>query len=242
MMKFLIIVLITISFDSFGQSVQIDTFYLPENQKFEDLQYDKMQFPVVNSGNANIDSLINHSIKNQFTKNEFPHEPIDSTLLKWAGERIIYLDFEVTYNQNGILSLNITAEGCGAYCTRWTDFFNYSTNTGKSLDISNVVDTTGGFRGLVYKDKRKQYREEKRQLKAKLKDSLSGIDQTTYKKALKYYEKCENTFDLESFAIYPGHLEIIEQCYLPHVIKNLTPNLSLKYKNTEIKEYLKIPN
>jgi len=39
---------------------------------------------------------------------------------------------------------------------------------------------------------------------------------------------------------YLDRLEIIEDCYLPHDIKNLTPIIELKYKLSELGEHLKI--
>jgi len=225
---------------AFGQSVQIDTFRLEKSERFKDIQSDKMNFPVIRSDKKEIDSLINIDLKNRFTSNEYPNEALDSTLTNWAGDQIVFLDFEVTYNQNGILSINVSAEGCGAYCTSWTDYFNYSTLNGKVLNISDVIDTTGEFKTRVKKDKEEQYAEQKRELKVMLNDPNSGLDESTYEWALGYYEECEKNSKLESFAIYPDQLEIIEDCYLPNAIKNLTPIIELKYKFSEIGEHLKI--
>tara|TARA_R110000868_G_scaffold314415_1_gene575339 strand:+ start:534 stop:1235 length:702 start_codon:yes stop_codon:yes gene_type:complete len=225
-----------------GQSVQIDTFQLKESDRFKEIQSNKMNFPIVRSGDRKIDSLINTDLKNRFTRNEYPNATIDSTLFKWAGDGVIYLDFEVTYNENGILSINISAEGCGAYCTNWTDYFNYSTESGKWLTISDVIDTTGEFKIRVDKDKQLQYSEQKLELKEMLVDPESGLDKSTYEWAIENYEDCERKSNLESFAIYPDRLEIIEDCYLPNAIKNLTPIIELTYNLSEIEEHLKIKN
>jgi hypothetical protein len=227
---------------TFGQNVRIDTLDLKKSEQFNELQSDKMNFPIIRTGNKKIDSLINSDLKNKFTSNEYPIESIETTLIKWADDRIIYLDFEVTYNQNGILSLNISAEGCGAYCTYWTDYYNYSVISGKLLNISEIVDTTGEFNTRIYKDKEAQFQQQKKELKEMLNDPDAELDQSTYEWALEYYENCENSFDLKSFAIYPDYIEIIKRCYLPNAIKNLTPFLSFKYKKSEIKKYLKIKN
>ena len=92
---------------AFGQVVQVDTFRLAESEHFKDIQSDKMNFPVVRSGDKRIDSLINRDLKNRFTRNEYRNETLDSTLTKWAGDQIVLLDFQVTYNQNEILSIKI---------------------------------------------------------------------------------------------------------------------------------------
>lgn len=227
---------------AFGQVVQVDTFRLAESEHFKNIQSDKMNFPVVRSGDKKIDSLINRDIKNRFTGNEYPNETLASTLTKWAGDQIVFLDFQVTYNQQGTLSINISAEGCGAFCSNWTDYFNYSTLNGKWLNVSDVIDTTADFLARVNMDKEKQYAEQKQELKEMLNYPDSGLDEATYEWVLNNYDECEKNSNLESFALYPDRLEIIEDCYLPNAIKNLTPIIELKYKFSEIGEYLKIKN
>ncbi|WP_411768927.1 hypothetical protein [Winogradskyella sp. A3E31] len=242
MTKILTILLVFIGIGAFGQNVQIDTLNLKKSERFKELQSEKMNYPLIRTGNKEIDSFINFDLKNKFTSNEYPTESIDSTLIKWAGDQIIHLDFNVTYNQNGILSLNVSAEGCGAYCSYWTEYFNYSTVTGNSLDISEIIDISGEFKTSIFKDKETQFKKQKIELKEMLNDSEAELDQSTYEWALEYYENCENSFDLKSFSIYPDYIEINKSCHLPNAIKNLTPILTLKYKNAEIKEYLKIKN
>ncbi len=237
-----IIFLLTIGLNSFGQKISIDTLFLPKGEKFTQLQNDKLKFPLVKTGNLKIDRLINKDLKNRFTNNEFPNSPTDSTLIKWADDQIIYLDFEVTYLKNGLISLNVSAEGCGAYCTSWTDYFTYSVTTGKYVTINEIIDTTGKFKNLVISDKDKKYDEQRIELKKMLLDKESGLDDDSYEWALEHYGNCDNSFELNSFALFSDHLEIIEKCYLPNAIKNLTPIIELKYNYVDISEYLKIKN
>lgn len=182
---------------AFGQVVQIDTFQLVRSKHFEDNQSMKMNFPVVRSGDKKIDSLINSDLKNRFTGNEYPNASLATTLAKWAGDQIVFLDFRVTYNQLGILSINVSAESCGAYCSNWTDYFNYSTIDGKYLNVSDVIDTPRDFIERVNKDKEKQYAEQKEELKEMLNDPESGLDESTYEWALNYYDECEKNFNLK---------------------------------------------
>ena len=242
MVKILAILLVLVETTVSGQIVQIDTLRLQESERFVEIQSDKMNFPIIRTESKRIDSLINFDLKNRFTSNEYPNESIDSTLIKWAGDQIIYMEFEVTYNKDGMLSLNISAEGCGAYCSSWTDYFNYSTISGEALDISEIIDITGEFGTRIHTDKETLYDQQKQELREMLNDKESGLDSMTYKWALEYYHDCESSVDLKSFAIYPDRLEIIEFCYLPNAIKNLTPTISLKYDNSEIGKYLKIKN
>ena len=235
----LTIILVFTGTIAFGQSVQIDTFRLKKSERFKNMQFDKMNFPIIRSGNKELDSLINYDLKNRFTRNEYPTERIDSTLLNWARDQIVFLDFQVTYNQNGILSINVSAEGCGAYCTYWTHYFNYSILNGEWLYISDVIDNVAEFKSTVDKDRKEQYAKQKKLLKAMLNDKDSGLDKSTYKWALENYNECEKNSDLESFAIYSDQIEVIEDCYLPHAIKNLIPVIELKYEWSEIGDKVK---
>jgi hypothetical protein len=104
------------------------------------------------------------------------------------------------------------------------------------------VFITGNFKNAVIADKDKQYEQQKKELKEMWLDKNAELDEDTYKWALEQYENCERDFKLESFALHSDHLEIIEKCYLPNAIKNLTPTIELKYKYFDIKEDLKIKN
>ncbi|WP_242929359.1 hypothetical protein [Pontibacter vulgaris] len=242
MNKIITILLLFVALSSFGQGVQIDTLKVSLSPRFVDLQSERNNYPVVRTGDSRIDLLINHDIKNKLTHNEYPEASMDSTIADWAAEGIVYLDFQVTYNKRGILSLNISAEGCGAYCTSWTEYFNYSTLTGKALDLGDVVDTKGNFKELVLKQKKAQYEQQRKELKEMLVDKESGLDSATYDWALEHYNDCERSSELTRFALHQNYLEIVETCYLPNAIKNLTPVIELKYKYSDIKKYLRIKN
>jgi hypothetical protein len=100
--KILTILLVFIEIGAFGQNVQIDTLNLNLriSASFQELQLNKMNFPIIKTGNNEIDSLINFDLKNKFISNEYPPESIESTLTKWADNQIIDLDFKVRYNKN----------------------------------------------------------------------------------------------------------------------------------------------
>ncbi len=235
------ILLLTFGLTSFGQKISVDTLFIPRIEKFSNVQNQKLKFPIIRTGNPQIDNLINTDIKNRFTNNEYPDLSTDSTLNKWA-DGIIYLDFQVTYIKNGLISLSISAEGCGAYCTGWTDYFTYNYVTGQYVTIDHIIDTTGKFRNRIITDRNKQYEQQKKELKKMLLDKNAELDEDTYKWALEQYENCEKEFTFGSFTLHFDHLEIIEKCYLPNAIKHLTPIIELKYKYADIKEDLKIKN
>lgn len=110
------------------------------------------------------------------------------------------------------------------------------------MTINEIVDTAGKFKTLVLSDKDKQYEVQKKELRKILLEKDSELDEATYNWALEHYERCDNEFALNSFALHADHLEIIEKCYLPNAIKSFNPEISLKYKYVDIKEHLKITN
>jgi len=236
------ILLLTFGLTSFGQKISVDTLFIPKTEKITHFQNDKLKFPIFKTGDLNVDNIINKDLKDRFTNNEYTDLPTDSTIIKWADEQVIYLDFEVTYIKNGLISLNISAEGCGAHCTAWTDYFTYNYMTGQYLTIDQIIDTTGNFKTRVVADKNKQYKQQSSELRERLTDKETGFDKETFDIVIEYYLECSKSFHYKSFALHKDYLEIIENCYLPNVIKSMKPVIELKYKYADIKKDLRIKN
>ncbi|GAA4327286.1 hypothetical protein GCM10023115_24830 [Pontixanthobacter gangjinensis] len=229
-----------ISFNIFGQEVKIDTIRIELSDKLTSGFEENNYYPLIKTGNKKIDSLINYDLKNKLTREEMPNISIDSTLNEWASYGLVFLDFQINYNKNRILSLRIDAEGCGAYCTNWTEFYNYSTDTGKALKLSDIVDLTY-LKDDILKKKNKQYQLNREELKKQL-DEDEGLDLSTYQFILERYNECDKSFEINQFALYEDHLEIIEGCNLPHAFKPSTPIIDIQYDLSDIKEHLKIKN
>jgi hypothetical protein len=242
MMKILSILFLLLGLHSVGQVVKIDILKVSPSNRFVGNRSFKLNYPIIRTGVQRIDSLINNDIKNKLTYNEYIGETIDSAIYKWTEEGLADLNFQVTYNKNAIISLNISAETCAAYCAGWTEYFNYDIPTGKPLNLNSIVDTSGNFRNLVITQRNLQYKNQKKELKEMLLDKKYELDSATYETALESYNECIRSFTLKNFALYNDHLEIIETCDLPHFMQNLTPVIELKYKYKDIKEYLKIKN
>lgn len=223
-----------------AQQLKIETLHLDSNLIKTNLVEGGLRFPKLKTGNANIDQLLHFDLVNKITGGDDQNTNSDSALITWANEGIVYMNYETTYNQNGIVSFNISIEGCGAYCTGTTHYFNYNYLTGKSITIADVVDTIGGFNKQVLKDKNIQFAQQKVELKKRMSDDPSGFDQETYNWALTYYQDCQNEFNFNSFALYPTYLSIKCDCYMPHVIQSLAPELKLNYNYEVIKKHLKI--
>ncbi len=211
---------------AFTQSVKIDTLKL-ELENDMGFEVEKMNFPIIKSNHPKIDSIINNDIKNRFTYNEYPTLPTQIALDKWSDGQLVYIEFGVTYNQNNILSINISSEGCGAYCSSRTEYYNYSTKTGDFLTIYDVMDTSTQIIDTISHDKNKQFQSQKNELNNLL--IKKELDRDTYDFAIENFEDCENSFNYETFYISEKGLTIIYDCYFPHVIQSLAPIIVLKY-------------
>lgn len=224
------------SISAFGQQIRVDTYKIKGSDRFAEISEEELNFPLISTGNKNVDSLINYDLKNRFTSNEYPSEPLDSTLIKWAGDGLVYMDFEVTYNAKGLISLQISAEGCGAYCTFWTEYFNYNTLTGSWLALKDILEIDNGFESRVLEEKRRQYEG----LRHELKHQTSDSDQDLYETILEYYDECDSVFTLDKFVLYPDSIQIIERCWMPHVLLPFEPVIELKYAWKELEGLLKV--
>ena len=229
-----------VSFNIFGQEVKIDTIKIKLSDRFTSGLEKNNYYPLIKTGKKEIDSLINYDLKNKVTRDESPKESIDSSLNQWASYGLVFLDFQINYNNNGILSLRIDGEGCGAYCTRWSNYYNYSTITGEALELYNIVDLDY-LKDDIIKKKNEQYKLNRKKLKKQLDDD-DGLDLYAYNFILERYNECDKNFKIKQFALFPDHLEIIENCYLSNMYKPSTPIIDIQYKLSDIKKHLKIKN
>lgn len=240
MKNFYYILIFFLCLKSYGQEVFIDTLKINLSERFAELQPENSNnFPLINTGNKEIDSLINYDTKNRLTQFESEDEKILSSINKWAESGLIFLDFEITYLKNDIISYKINLEGCGAYCTTRTDYFNYSIKTGKFLEINSILEIEK-LREKIIKEKDEQYESQKKKLKDLLKDEEANLDQDTFEFVLNRYNECQESFQIDRFALHKDYIQIIEECSLPHVISPLIPVIELKFYYDDIREYLKL--
>ena len=232
MKRILILILLQIGLYSFGQSTRIDTLFLHKDEKSIYVNSNQFKFPVVRTGSENIDLKINSDLRRDFFNDN--DRSLESDL-EWVDESLIYLGFWVTFNRNGVLSLNINAESCGAYCTIWTSYYSYSTVTGERLNIDDVVYLSEEFKEMVVSDKDSQYTKEKDRLERMRSDINSGLDEEDFNLAVEYYENCQKSFQINEFVLHDDYLQIICECNLPRMIRNLTPVVMLKYRFDSIK-------
>lgn len=225
---------------AFGQKVQVEAFNFKLSDPYMEEQADDLYFPVIHTGNENIDVTINNNLRNRIMGDEYSSYPLDSALNKWGGNELVSIGFIVTYNEKGILSFNISTLICGANCSGTTDYFNYSTVSGKLLEVSDVINLTEEFKALVKKDKVIQYAQEKIKLTKELNSEDADIDQEGYEIIVSSFEACGMDEKFKSFSISKDALTIYHTCNLPYEYMSYTPEISLEYPKSVIKKFLKI--
>ena len=95
MLRIQLLLLLLVSQGAFAQDVRVDTFTFRNSSGVSTVQEAVLKFPVIKTGDQTVDSLINNDLKNRFTDDEYPDLPADSTLIKWAGDQIVSLEFAV---------------------------------------------------------------------------------------------------------------------------------------------------
>lgn len=177
----------------------------------------EMRFPYINTGNVQIDNLINSDLRKRFFKAKDVSLPFEKFILEEDNIGFTELDYEVTYTDQRIISLKIDAEWCAAYCTNWSDYFNYDYRTGELLIIDKIVDTSGDFRDIVFNHFYEQYETRLYEVKMQLTEN-DTLDVAEYEHIIEnYYKPCLESFDFGKFVLHNNGLHIFYECYVPHV-------------------------
>jgi hypothetical protein len=205
-----IILMGLVFFTSCTQQPQITAVNLEKGADFQGEASDVLRFPVVKTGDAHIDSLINHDFKNKMTDSEFKAKKVTAALQEWTESGITFMDYKVTFNDKNLISFQVTAAFAGAYLTNWDTYFNYSTLTGKSLSLDEVIDMTGAFKTTLVADKLQFFAAAKKELQ-KSKDGIhSDFDLNTERWALEYDQSSEENMTFKHFMLFDNHITIVQ--------------------------------
>jgi hypothetical protein len=230
---------IVVGSNVFGQSISVETYAFPKREEKASMNSEMLKFPVIKTGNSQIEELINRDLLNRVTAEESPGLSIEQTLFEWS-EGIDYMSYNVTYLKNNLISFNIFIEGCGAYCSSRIDYFTYDTDTGRYITIDQIIDISTRFKAQVVAERNKQYEMQKKQLVKRFKSKEPHLQEDSFRMAINCFKNCTASFDLESFSLREDSLEIIDDCSFPHAIRSLQPDIQLHYKYENIKEVLKV--
>ena len=224
--------------------------FLPDYATIHSLSYQKTSFfnadslislnyPQVSTGQRAIDDKINRSIIEHATRNEGSIRSIDFLIEDHASytERA---DYEITYNQNNILSIRINQMGCGAYCSTYNTELTYDLLSGDVLTLDDILNSKNGnndFVQMVNQDCQDQFEYNKKVML----EEYPGID--NYGHFSDAYGGCINAFlsrNLKDhqFLLHKDHLEIVNNCTLSQAEAFANLYQSLRYNFYEIEHYL----
>ncbi|HEX2683843.1 MAG TPA: hypothetical protein VHL77_07915 [Ferruginibacter sp.] len=116
------------------------------------------------------------------------------------------ITYAIIRNNRSILSLSITAEGCGAYCETGTTYFTFNLHTGNKLTLDSLFTKQGA---AVLVDSLNVLRSKKikakiRELQNILKTKKNKTEREQYQEMLKLYRDCLDQKLSDEFFSYLG--------------------------------------
>lgn len=111
--------------------------------------------PYVQSDNAKLAQRINSLIYLHMLELPAPAKLQDGLKEQKTEEGVrppSDLSFEVGRNDERILALSVSAEGCGAYCENYTVYFNFDATTGRHMTSSDIFTPAGSAKLLKQLD------------------------------------------------------------------------------------------
>jgi len=199
-----------------------------------------IKFPVIVTKSAVVNKLINDKIKEEVLSPEDNKMSLAKALDTAIGTWMTELEYEVTFRQNGLLSLKFTVEGEGAYPSTSLFYLNFDLRNGQFLTTLDIIakDRIESFTRKVFTDKKKFLQDYKSEMKDSIKTNKN--DTTDFASAIEIVnESCIEHVEMKSFSLTKNELEIIDPCEFPHVMQNMGPDYQLKYSLGYLKEFLK---
>ncbi len=219
-----------------AQEVEVTSIH-PKGHYPEEKNIRPMNFPQVSLEDSVVAQRINEQLVQNFLDLDSTFANTQQALNEWY-ENKDFLDYEITYNQQGLFSIILSAEGCGCYCSSWSEPYVFSTGTGEQVELHQIMDTNEFYPHLNDLVDRR-YTFARMTLKLYLTDTLVGMDSSDYNWVLRSYESCEEYFNTDRFILYPDRLEVYAPCDMPHAIRSYGPLVDLSFGSYELSPYLK---
>ena len=240
MIKYLLFLFLFYLSAAEAQQAGFKEIKLRPNKKLFDTKDSTIIYPIVVLKNTAAARRINNTIKEAILMPDDEKISTRKALENIRDENTINLSYEVTFNKNGILSMYIYSEGCGAYCSSGNTYFNFDLSTGTEITISGIIDAAklDDFKKMVLADKVNALTAYKKEEKDNLANAY--IDTATYEWALQEVDSnCIKTASIENFSLSAGQVEIIDPCEFPHVIRSQEPAIELKYNYKTVAAFIK---
>lgn len=241
-MRIYLVILILFSFSAFGQKARFKEIRLFANPKYfsPKEKYASIIYPLIETNDKSADKRINDRIKLEALSLE-ENANVKSELKNQIAEGLTDISYEVTFNRDNILSLNISFENCGgAHISYFTNYFNFNLRTGAQIVLSDLIkqDIVDSFRHKVFLDRKDSINHYKVDLQRQIKQAT--IDTSVYQWITEMLDE-ENIMQEnfgETFSLSHHGIEIIEPVEFPSAIRSQEPDFHLIYSVVRIKEFM----
>ena len=194
-------------------------------------------YPIIVAGSKDISAKINSAIK-EVVFFEEDSIGIKQALKNRIEEGIIYMEYKVVLNQDGILSLTISSQFYGAYISTWDTHFNFDLKTGEKIEIDDIVIDRDALSKIVLVDKRKALEDYKKEQDRFFK--RNDLDSSDFEFNIERANECMSSVNLDKFLLTKDHLEIFDDCDFPHAVRSQSPYYTLAYSYKTISKLLRL--
>jgi hypothetical protein len=240
-MKYFSFLLLFLGFSNgYTQTVAFKEIRLKPKATFYRQNNYTITYPIIVTQSASIDKRINDKIKQDFIDPDEEKISIRQALNNWVNDGLINLSYETTFKKNGVLSIKIYAEGCGAHCTSWDSYFTFDLKTGKCISIQDlfVENKLDSLREIIRNDKIEALKKYKKEQVENL--SKNEIDSATYNMIIEQVENnCINEVEIETFSLSDQDIVFIDPCEFPNAMRPMEPDYILKYSYKFLCPFLK---
>ena len=211
------------------------------NTGFNNTKEFTISYPIIATGVDYIDKKINAKIRSVLIVEDDKKLPIGQALDAEISEGfIVEMSYTVTLCKHHIISMYVTTQGCGAYCSTWAAYFNFNWKNGELLSLEDMLNEDGlrVFRDTVSKHKLKALADYKNEMNKQL--VSAEVDSDDYKWAMEEVnENCINSLSTKDFLLSGVDIEVFDGCDFPHAIQSLAPDYKLRYPYSFLKQFLK---
>jgi len=193
-------------------------------------------FPIIKTKSSTVSNRINNTLCSDFL--EVDRSKIKKSIFEniWPNEensngRLSDISYEVLQNSKRILSISISAEGCGAYCEPFTRYYNFDLQTGKEIKLEHLLTPAG--KKLLLEAMNKQKKEllqrkisSTKELLSRKGSAIDKDDQEYYEEMIEVYSNClesqlYNSLEYIQFSLQEKTFVVFTDRCSAHVNRNV---------------------
>jgi len=236
----LLILLYIVTSPLAAQTCTVSTLKFKPGPKYFNRTDSTLKYPVVAVKDKKVSEKINSLIRSELIDAEYSELSVQDAMRASLENGLTSMSYNITFNREGIFSLTVDAESCGAYCSGWSRYLNFDLNTGEALTLDDLLKNgaSGRLKEMVYADKVNAIHAYKKEMSENL--SQKGIDSSDYRWAMGEVDgHCINTIRMDAFSLTDSTLEIKDRCEFPHAIQSQAPFYELRYNYKQLVEYIR---